>query len=96
MPPQPGMDAQHHFGQADAGFIVIGGNALAAGQDQLGTAAHAGAMNGRHGRAGQARQRFIDALAVLDVFQHGAVLGVLDELLDVGADGEADSAWPNG
>ncbi len=84
------MDTQHHFGQADASFVVIGGDALAAGQNQLGAAAHAGAMNGSHRGTGQAGQRFIHTLAVLDVFQHRALLGVGDEFLDIGTDSEAE------
>ena len=80
-----GMNAQLHFGQGDAGFFVVDRDALAAGQDQFGAAAHAGAVHGRHRGTGQARQRFVDALAVLDVFQHGVVLRIVDEGLDVGA-----------
>ena len=84
-----GMNAQLHFGQGDAGFFVVDRDALAAGQDQFGAAAHAGAVHGRHRGAGQARQCFIDPLAVLDVLQHRAAPGVILELGNVRTDGEA-------
>jgi len=84
-----GKDAKHHFGQADFRGVVVGGDAVAAGQRQFRATAHAGAVDGGDGRAGQAREVFVDALAVFDVFLHRASLGVGDEFLDVGTHGEA-------
>jgi hypothetical protein len=82
------MDAEHDLGQADAGLVVVRGDALAASEDQLGAAAHAGTVHGGHAGAGQSRQRFVHALAILDVFQHGGVARIIDEFADVGADRE--------
>ena len=82
------MDAQHHLGQADTRLVVVCSNAVAAGEDEFGTATHAGAMHRSHRRAGQAGQRLVDALAVFDVLQHGVVPGIVDELLDVCAYGK--------
>ena len=82
------MDTKHYFGQTDPGFFIIGCNALAAGKYEFGATAHAGAVDGGDRGTRQFCQRLVNALAVLDVFQHGVVLGVLKKCLDVGPDGK--------
>jgi len=79
------VDAEHHLGQADAGGLVVGRHALAAGQDQFGAATHARAVHRGHRGAGQPGQGVIHALAVLDVFAHRVLARVLHELVDVRA-----------
>jgi hypothetical protein len=85
------VDTQHHFRQGNTGFVVIRGDPMTAGKNQLGASAHAGAMNRRDCRAGQARKRLVDALTVFDVLQHGVVFRVINEFLDVRANGKTRS-----
>ncbi len=82
-------DAQLGLRQADAGAAVIGGHAVAAGQRQLGAAAQAVAVDGRHGGAGQLGQLLVGGLATADRVVHGAAAVELLELLQVRPGDEA-------
>src|SRR5690606_6791670 len=84
-----GIDAQLDLGQADAGLLVVAGDAVAAGQGKLGAAAHAVAVDGGHGRAAQLGQALEDQLAVPDPVLDLAPGGDFLEALDVGAGNEA-------
>ncbi len=84
-----GEDAELGLGQADARGGIVGRHAIAAGQRDLGAAAHAEAMDGRHGRAGQFGQLLEHHLATPDRVVDRAAAVELLELLQIGAGDEA-------
>ncbi len=83
-PSGPGQEAELHLGQTQRGLRVVGGDAVAAGQDGLGPAPHAGAVDRRdHGH----RQRLEPVEEGMPRTGHGLPFeGAADpqELVDVG------------
>jgi hypothetical protein len=61
-----GNDAEHDFGQGELGAGLIHGDAVAAGQRQLGAAAHAVAAHQRQRRVAHRRQAVVGVPAALD------------------------------
>ncbi len=83
------MDAELHLGQTDAALISFDGDAIAAGQRQLETAAERIAIEQSDGRAGQVLDSLQERLAACGECRRLA--GVLEtrELVDVGAQDES-------
>ena len=84
-----GEDAELGLGQADAGGGIVAGHAVAAGQRDLGAAAHAEAVDRGHRRARQFGQLLERGLAAADRVVDRALAVVLLEFLQVGAGDEA-------
>ena len=84
-----GIDAQLHFGQADAGGGIVGHDAIAAGQRDFGAAAHAESVDRGDGGEGQVGDALEDALAAEDGIADGAFRVERLELADIGACDEA-------
>lgn len=84
-----GKDAELGFRQPDARAAIVGGHPVAAGQCNLGAAAHAEAMDGRHRGAGQFGQFLEHLLAAANCVVDGAAAVELLEFLQVGAGDEA-------
>ncbi len=80
-----GMDAEIDFGQTDFRGRVAGCDAVAAGERQFRAAAHAEAVDRRHGRAAQTCKVLQHALTVLDAGEHAALFFVGFELADIRA-----------
>ena len=82
------MDAELDLGQPDARRRIARGDAIAAGERDLGAAAHAGAVDRGDGRAGQAAS-FCNTRWPFSMFvEHAAAVRVALEFLEVGADDE--------
>src|SRR5690606_2780518 len=83
------IDAQLHFGQADAGRRVVAGDAVVACQRQFGAAAHAEPVDRGDRGTGQVGDVLEYLLPALERTGDGPLLIECLELLDVGTGNEA-------